>query len=33
MTLKQILALVGLALALFSAYKALDRVRREFAAA
>ncbi len=32
MTLKQILALVGLALALLSAYKALDRVRREFAA-
>jgi hypothetical protein len=31
MTLKQIAALLGLALALFSAYKALGRVRREFA--
>jgi hypothetical protein len=30
-TIKQILALVGLALALLGAYKALDRVRREFA--
>jgi hypothetical protein len=31
MTMKQIVALIGLALALFSAYKALERVRREFA--
>jgi hypothetical protein len=31
MTMKQIAALVGLALALFSAYKAFERVRREFA--
>jgi len=30
-TIKQIAALVGLALALFGAYKALERVRKEFA--
>lgn len=30
MTIKQITALFGLALALFGAYKALERVRREF---
>ena len=29
--MKQIVALVGLAVALFGAYKALERVRREFA--
>jgi hypothetical protein len=29
--MKQIAALIGLALALFGAYKALERVRREFA--
>jgi hypothetical protein len=31
MTMKQIAALIALALALFSLYKALERVRREFA--
>jgi hypothetical protein len=31
MTMKQITALIGLAVALFGAYKALERVRREFA--
>jgi hypothetical protein len=31
MSLKQIVALIGLAVALFGAYKALERVRREFA--
>jgi hypothetical protein len=31
MTFKQITALIGLALALFSTYKALQRVRQEFA--
>jgi hypothetical protein len=29
--MKQIVALIGLAVALFGAYKALERVRREFA--
>jgi hypothetical protein len=29
--MKQIAALIGLAVALFGAYKALERVRREFA--
>jgi len=29
--MKQIAALIGLAIALFGAYKALERVRREFA--
>jgi len=29
--MKQIAALIGLALALFGAYRALERVRREFA--
>jgi hypothetical protein len=31
MSMKQIAALIGLAVALFGAYKALERVRREFA--
>jgi hypothetical protein len=31
MTSKRIAALIGLALALFSTYKALQRVRQEFA--
>jgi hypothetical protein len=31
MTIKQIAALIGLALALLGAYKALERVRKEFA--
>jgi hypothetical protein len=31
MSMKQIAALIGLALALFGAYRALERVRREFA--
>jgi hypothetical protein len=31
MSIKQIVALIGLAVALFGAYKALERVRREFA--
>ncbi len=31
MTAKRITALIGLALALFSTYKALQRVRQEFA--
>jgi hypothetical protein len=30
MTFKQIAALFGLAVALFGAYKAIERVRREF---
>jgi hypothetical protein len=29
--MKQIAALIGLAVALFGAYKAIERVRREFA--
>ena len=29
--MKQIAALIGLAIALFGAYKAIERVRREFA--
>jgi len=29
--MKQIAALIGLAIALFGAYRALERVRREFA--
>jgi hypothetical protein len=31
MSFKQIVALIGLAVALFGAYKAIERVRREFA--
>jgi hypothetical protein len=31
MSMKQIAALIGLAVALFGAYKAIERVRREFA--
>jgi hypothetical protein len=31
MSIKQIAALIGLAVALFGAYKAIERVRREFA--
>jgi len=31
MSVKQIAALIGLAIALFGAYKAIERVRREFA--
>ena len=31
MTIKQITALLGLAFALFGVFKALERVRREFA--
>jgi hypothetical protein len=31
MSIKQISALIGLAVALFGAYKAIERVRREFA--
>jgi hypothetical protein len=31
MSIKQIVALIGLAVALFGAYKAFERVRREFA--
>jgi len=31
MSMKQIAALIGLAIALFGAYRALERVRREFA--
>jgi hypothetical protein len=33
MTMRQIAALFGLAVALFGAYKAFERVRREFAPA
>jgi hypothetical protein len=31
MSIRQIAALIGLAIALFGAYKAIERVRREFA--
>jgi hypothetical protein len=31
MSIRQIAALIGLAVALFGAYKAIERVRREFA--